>query len=172
MDEQAFDALAEAGDSAMIIVTTAAEGVRAGCLVGFHTQSSIEPRRYAVWLSKANHTYRAALRAERLAIHFLTTADEAIAEFFGTRTGEDGDKFETFAVTTDAEGVPLLDALPHRMIGRRVAMIEVGGDHALVEIAVDAVHGGAEPFAPLRLASVIHLRPGHEAQERTVRPDR
>ena len=45
---------------------------RAGCLVGFHSQSSIDPRQYAVWLSKANHTYPVALRSELFAVHFLT----------------------------------------------------------------------------------------------------
>ena len=50
----AFKDLIAQLDYPMIVVTTASAGERAGCLVGFHTQSSIDPERFAVWLSKAN----------------------------------------------------------------------------------------------------------------------
>src|SRR5699024_11830417 len=51
-----LDALLGSADPPLIVVTTAAEGERAGCLVGFHSQASIGPQRYCFWLSKANHT--------------------------------------------------------------------------------------------------------------------
>jgi hypothetical protein len=51
---------------ALIVLTTAAENQRAGCLVGFHAQSSLAPRHHCLWLSKANHTYRASLRADTI----------------------------------------------------------------------------------------------------------
>ena len=38
-------------DAAMVVVTVAVGDERDGCLVGFHSQSSIDPRRYVVWLS-------------------------------------------------------------------------------------------------------------------------
>ena len=60
------DDVVEHVDQALIVVTTAANDQRSGCLVGFHTQCSIEPFRYAVWLSKANLTYRVALFAHAL----------------------------------------------------------------------------------------------------------
>ncbi len=41
-----FTTLMAALDSPLIVVTTADERERAGCLVGFHGQSSIEPQRY------------------------------------------------------------------------------------------------------------------------------
>ncbi len=80
-------------DPPMVVVTTAVAGERAGCLVGFHSQSSIDPPRYDVWLSKANHTYRVALRSTHLAVHLLTADDLAVAEHFGTLTGDEVDKF-------------------------------------------------------------------------------
>ena len=64
-----FDSLMASLDPPMVVVTAAAGGERAGCLVGFHSQSSIEPARCCVWLSKANHTYRVAL----LAAHWAST---------------------------------------------------------------------------------------------------
>jgi hypothetical protein len=49
--------------------------------------SSMGPERYCVWLSKANHTYRVALRSTHLAVHFLTAADRGLAERFGYSGG-------------------------------------------------------------------------------------
>jgi len=46
MAEHDFNTLMAALDSPLIVVTTADERERAGCLVEFHAQSSIEPRRY------------------------------------------------------------------------------------------------------------------------------
>jgi flavin reductase (DIM6/NTAB) family NADH-FMN oxidoreductase RutF len=56
MAEHDFNTLMAALDSPLIVVTTADVRERAGCLVEFHGQSSIEPQRYCVWLSKANYT--------------------------------------------------------------------------------------------------------------------
>ena len=88
MAEHDFNTLMAALDSPLIVVTTADERERAGCLVEFHVQSSIEPQRYSVWLSKANYTYRVALHSSHLVIHFLTADDLPLAELFGTQTGD------------------------------------------------------------------------------------
>jgi flavin reductase (DIM6/NTAB) family NADH-FMN oxidoreductase RutF len=165
----AFDALMSALDRPMAVVTTSAHGERAGCLVGFHMQSAIDPPRYTVWLSKANHTYRIGLRATYLAVHFLTRNDLSLAELFGTRTGDDGDKFRDVPVSTGPGGVPLLDACPTRLVGRRVALLDEGGDHVCV--TTEVVHAtGAGRFTPLLLSDVAHLTPGHDADERAAPP--
>ena len=48
----------------MFVVGAAADGDADACLVGFTSQCSIEPPRFAVFLSKANHTYELASRAD------------------------------------------------------------------------------------------------------------
>ena len=58
-------------DGPMYVVTAAAARERAGCLVGFAGQCSIEPERHMVWISKANHTYRVATAAGHLGVHLL-----------------------------------------------------------------------------------------------------
>lgn len=162
MTVDAFDDLVSGADGAMIVVTAAAGGERAGCLVGFHTQSSIEPPRYAVWLSKANHTYRVAMQATHLAVHVLTTDDRALAVRFGARTGDDTDKFAGVRVETGSGGAPVLVACRHLLVGRRVALHDDGGDHVCVVLEpVEARSDGN--FTPLRLAEVADLSPGHEA---------
>jgi flavin reductase (DIM6/NTAB) family NADH-FMN oxidoreductase RutF len=85
--DEPFDEVVAAVNGAMVVVTAAVGVERAGCLVGFHSQTSIDPRRYTVWLSKANHTYRVSLLATHLAVHFLTDADRDLGEMFGALSG-------------------------------------------------------------------------------------
>src|SRR4051812_45302563 len=112
MDRAAFDDLVAAFDGALVVVTTAAGDERAGCVVGFHCQSSIDPPHYAVWLSKANRTYRVALLADHLAVHALGQGDRDVAELFGGETGDEVDKFSRCEWSPGPDGVPLLTRLP------------------------------------------------------------
>ncbi len=169
MSDEAFETLMGSADPPLIVLTTAAEGERAGCLVGFHAQSSITPPHYSVWLSKANHTYRVGLRAAHFAVHFLTAQDLALAERFGTLTGEDTDKFAGVDFSLDEHGVPLLEACPSRMSLERIAVLDDGGDHVCLTTRVSSAHT-AEGFVPLRLSGADHLDPGHDSQERAVQP--
>jgi flavin reductase (DIM6/NTAB) family NADH-FMN oxidoreductase RutF len=166
--EDGFDALTSALDAAVVVVTAAAPGgsERAGCLVGFHSQCSIEPRLYAVWLSKLNHTYRVALVAEYVAVHPLGAGDRDLAELFGGRTGDEIDKFGRCDWRPGPGGVPLLTGRSGgRLVLRRTALHHVGGDHAclvgepvLAEPPDRDAPGG---FTPLRLASAGKVQPGH-----------
>ena len=160
-----FETIMSSLDARMAVVTTADDRERAGCLVGFHVQSSIEPPRYTIWLSKANHTYRVGLRATHFGIHFLTTDDQEVAELFGTRTGETVDKFRGLPLGTGPGRVPVLLRCPHRLIVRRIAQLDDGGDHVCITTEPVEEHTAGR-FAPLRLSDVQHLQPGHDADER------
>jgi flavin reductase (DIM6/NTAB) family NADH-FMN oxidoreductase RutF len=164
-----FTRLVACADPAMVIVTTAAGDERGGCLVGFHAQSSIDPERYSLWLSKANHTYRLALRASHLAIHFLATDDTDLAAHFGTLTGDDVDKFERLTFDLRAGGVPVLRQIPNWFVTRKVALLDEGGDHVCISTEPVEAHAGGT-YAPLRLSMVDHLQPGHGNQERHSPP--
>ena len=169
MPRDAFTTIMSSLDTPLIVVTTAEGDERAGCLVGFHTQSSIDPGRYCVWLSKANYTYRVGLRATYLAVHFLTSGDLPLAERFGTLTGDETDKFAGLRVSPGPGGVPVLEDCPHRLILRRVVLVDEGGDHVCVTgEALAAVSSG--PFEPLRLSRAQHLKPGHRPWERPDPP--
>ena len=169
MSDDAFDTLMAAADPPLIVLTTAAEEEPAGCLVGFHAQSSITPHHYCVWLSKANHTYRVGLRATHFGVHFLTTDDFAIAERFGTLSGEDTDKFAGYDVDLDPHGVPYLTACPNRMSLERIALLDDGSDHVCLTTRVLAARS-AKSFEPLRVSRAVHLVPGHESEERAIEP--
>lgn len=170
MGEDSFSDLMTSLDAPLIVLTTTAEGQRAGCLVGFHAQSSIAPEHYCVWLSKANHTYRVGLRAQYFAVHFLTSTDLGLAEAFGTRSGADVDKFSGLELDDDQTGVPLLRACRHRLVLERIAILDDGGDHVCLTTRVlRAMTEG--PFAPLRLSAASHLEPGRSSEERAVHAD-
>lgn len=164
-----FTALMSAADPAMIVVTTAVEGEPAGCLVGFHAQSSVLPAHYAVRLSKANHTYRVGLRASHFAVHLLSVHDIALAELFGTRSEMDTDKFSGLDVDLGVAGVPLLGACPHRLLLERITLLDDGGDHVGVSGKVLSAQSPGR-LEPLRLSAVAHLRAGHDSAERVIRP--
>lgn len=164
-----FDTLMESVDTPLVVVTTAAEGTLAGCVVGFHSQSSIEDEGYSFWLSKANHTYRTSLRSSHFAVHFLTTQHLDLAERFGTHTSEETDKFAGLDVDLDDHGVPVIRGCPHRLLLDRIAVLDDGGDHVCVTTRVRAAESSG-PFTPLRLSDAAHFEPGHDAEERAVRP--
>ena len=162
---EAFDALVASMDTAMVVVTVAAGDERDGCLVGFHCQCSIEPPRYAVWLSKANRTYELASRASHLAVHLLDAGQHELAVVFGARTGDEVDKLAGCEWTPGPGRVPLLDAAPSRFAGRIVDRIADDSDHeCLVIEPVDAAGDG--PERPMRLSMVDDIDPGHHAEER------
>lgn len=169
MSLDALDSLMTSLDVPMAIVTTRMGDERAGCLIGFHAQSSIEPMRYCIWLSKANHTYRVMLRSTHLAVHYLSREHFELARTFGTLSGDDVDKFGLCDTYEGPFGVPLLSACEHRIVARRVALLDEGGDHVCISIEpVDATSAG--PFTPLRLSDVDHLEPGHASEERNNPP--
>lgn len=161
---EGFDELMAQVATAMVIVTVSVDGEASGCLVGFHTQCSINPRRYALWLSKANHTYELALRAHTFAVHFLDDGDGPLAELFGGLTGDEVDKFERTGWAPGPGGVPLLDDCGHRLVLARHAFFDAGEDH--VCLVGDPIAASSDDgFAPLRLTDVDDIEPGHEAEE-------
>ena len=164
-----FNDLMARMDNLMLVVTTASGRVRAGCLVGFHAQCSIDPPEYAIWLSKANHTYRVGALADTFAVHFLGAEHEGLAELFGTVSGDDTDKFERCAWSRGPDGVPLLDDVPDRFVGRRTGLFDPGTDHVCVVLSPLEVHADGSPDR-LWLGEVRDLEPGHDAEERQ-RPD-
>ena len=169
MSDKAFETLMAVADPPLIVLTTAVENERAGCLVGFHAQSSMTPQHYCVWLSKANHTYRAGLRASHFALHFLAENDLDLAERFGTLCGQDIDKFDGLSIDVDPNGVPLLNACPNRILLERVAVLDDGGDHVCFTTEVTSARAAGH-FVPLRVSGASHLDPGHESEERAIHP--
>jgi len=147
----------------MVVVTAASGDECSGCLVGFHGQSSIDPMRYCVWISKANHTYSVIVRATHFAVHFLTDHDHDLADLFGGTTGDNIDKFAQVDIKLGAGDTPTIDRCPNRIVARRVVLMDNGGDH--VCIVGEPVDTSYAPFVPLRMSGVADVSPGHAADD-------
>lgn len=158
-----MDGFTDLLDYPMYVVTAAAFGERSGCLVGFASQCSLDPPRFVVWLSKANHTYPVAERASFLAVHLLGRHQIDLAELFGGETGDRVDKFDEVRWSPSHGGVPVLADVPAWFVGR-IGQRADWGDH--VGFLLSPVEGDAGTMPPgplLRLSDVSDTKPGHPA---------
>jgi flavin reductase (DIM6/NTAB) family NADH-FMN oxidoreductase RutF len=134
----------------MVVVTTAVDSERAGCLVGFHAQSSIEPQRLTVCLSKANSTYRVALRD---ALRRALSRHRPVPDRAALRR-QDRRRRRQVRGMVDSSGpgqAPILAEVPHCMALRRVALLDEGGDHVCVvgELTAALSNRGVSAAAPV-----------------------
>jgi flavin reductase (DIM6/NTAB) family NADH-FMN oxidoreductase RutF len=148
-------------DYPMYIVTAAAGGELAGCLIGFTTQCSIDPPRFLACLSDKNRTFRVARDAEVLVVHLVPDTAEELARLFGSETGDEVDKFAHCDWTPGPGGTPVLSACRNWFAGRVLARWPAG-DHVayLLEPVAAERQPAEEPFAFHRAR---RLEPGHEA---------
>ena len=146
----------------MFVVTTAADGHASGCLVGFATQTSLDPPRFLVGISRRNHTYQVALRARHLAVHVVARRDIGLARLFGSQTGDELDKFERCTWHSGPAGMPILDDAAAWFVGKTLNRLDVG-DHVgyLLEPVAGYASGHADDL--VSLSDVTDLEPGHEA---------
>jgi flavin reductase (DIM6/NTAB) family NADH-FMN oxidoreductase RutF len=158
----AFGLLLGAVDYPMFVVTAAAGGQRAGCLVGFTTQVSIEPRRFLAALSDKNRSFRVALRADRLAVHAIAAAERSLVRLFGEQTGDLVDKFAQCDWHEGPGGVPILDRAAAWFSGAVVQRVPFG-DHTGFVIEPDAGECRSAAGGLISFADVRDLDPGHDA---------
>lgn len=157
-----FDALVSGIDYPMFIVTTAADGRRAGCLVGFVSQASIDPPRLLVLLSIRNGTYRLAKEATTLVVHFLHQDNMALATLFGEQSGDWTDKFDSCQWSPGPEDVPVLHGVRGWVAGTIKARYDDGGDH--VAHLLDITAAGLDTDGPpLTFQAVRDMQPGHDS---------
>jgi flavin reductase (DIM6/NTAB) family NADH-FMN oxidoreductase RutF len=148
-------------DYPMLIVTAAAGGEKAGCLVGFATQCSIDPPLFAVWLSRKNHTFRVAQEADVLAVHFPSSDDAPLAALFGAETSDEVDKFAQCRWREGLGGVPLLEDCVRWFTGRVVDRIPTEDHVGFLLAPLEAACGSWA--GQLGFKSARHLSPGHDA---------
>jgi flavin reductase (DIM6/NTAB) family NADH-FMN oxidoreductase RutF len=150
-------------DYPMFIVTATDGRERAGCLVGFATQCSIDPPRFLVCLSDKNRTFRVARGADVVVVHLVPADADALAELFGSQTGDDIDKFARCSWRPGPGGTPVLDECGNWFAGRILERVPAGDHCALLLEPFDAHSdgdGGDEAFTFHRAR---RMEPGHEA---------
>lgn len=159
-EPEAFHAGVSQIDYPMVVVTAAADGERSGCLVGFHTQCSIDPARFLVCLSTTNHTFAVAGRSDRLAVHFLDEDDHELSVLFGEQTGDEVDKFAV-CDWQEAHGAPVLVATKAWFVGQVLDRVPFGDHVGHVLQPLDGRASG--PLRQLGFQRVKTMKPGHPA---------
>lgn len=159
-----FDDFVGLLDYPMFVVTTRAEDRSAGCLVGFATQSSIDPPTFLVGISRENHTYAVAQQATHLAVHVLDREHLHLARLFGGQTGQKVDKFARCQWHSGPEGLPILDAAAGWFVGRIERRFDMG-DHVghLLAPVVAGIKSAEKTTTLVSYDDVDDLKPGHEA---------
>ncbi len=133
--EDTYDQILDSLQWPMVVVTARADddGERGGCLVGFHTQCSIEPRRHLVMISDANHTAAIVRRASRVAVHFLGVEQTELARAFGELTDDDPGTNKLAGVAVgDDPAAPILEDAAAWFVGSIVERVDVGDHTALL----------------------------------------
>jgi flavin reductase (DIM6/NTAB) family NADH-FMN oxidoreductase RutF len=157
-----FPALVADLEYPMAVVTCDDGRQRSGCLVGFLSQCSIDPPRMTVWISITNHTHPVALASDHLAVHLLSSAERGVAELFGSRTGDEVDKFSRCAWHPGPGGAPVLEDCTRWFVAR-VLDHHADGDHTgfLLE-PVELGPTDAPWTGQLGFQAVRDLDPGHD----------
>lgn len=145
----------------MIAVTTQADGERSGCLVGFATQVGIDPARFLVGLSRTNHTFGVARRADHLAVHILSKPAMSLARLFGGETDDELDKFAHCAWHSGPQGMPILDDAVAWMVGKTLDRINFGDHTGYLLEPVDAWFAKGDADV-IRFGDVLDVKPGHD----------
>jgi flavin reductase (DIM6/NTAB) family NADH-FMN oxidoreductase RutF len=159
---EAFDALVGALDYPMFIATTVADGERAGCLLGFATQCSIDPERFLACISDKNRTYRVLERgASAIVVHVVPREADKLVELFGGETGDERDKFDRCSWRRGPQGLPLLDDCPSWFAGRILERRPLGDHVGFLTEPFAGEDGGERGFYPFSRAK--RIEPGHEA---------
>lgn len=165
MDDSAvepFEKLVGLLNYPMFVVTTNGDGVLAGCLVGFASQTSINPPRFLVGLSKRNHTYRVATDATHLAVHVFDREHLDVVELFGGQTGDKINKFERCSWHRGTAEMPILDDAAAWFVGKVIDRFSLG-DHVghLLEPVAGSPPEHLEHW--VTFSDVRDMEPGHEA---------
>jgi flavin reductase (DIM6/NTAB) family NADH-FMN oxidoreductase RutF len=159
--EAGFNALVGDLEYPMFIVTARAGDEPLGCLVGFATQMSIHPPRFAVCLSHKNRTIRRGHDAALLGVHCVPAEAGELAELFGGQTGDEVDKFARCAWHEGPDGVPILDDCTNRFVGRVVWRADAGDHDAFLLEPIAAQADASQREFTFHRAKRIEA--GHEA---------
>jgi flavin reductase (DIM6/NTAB) family NADH-FMN oxidoreductase RutF len=125
---EAFEKLVGLLNYLMFVVSTEADGITAGCLVGFASQTSIHPPRFLVGLSKQNHTFRVGAHAAHLAVRVFDREHLDVVELFGTQTGDTINMFDRCSWHRGPAQMPILDDAAAWFVGKILDHFSLG-DH-------------------------------------------
>jgi flavin reductase (DIM6/NTAB) family NADH-FMN oxidoreductase RutF len=144
----------------VFVVTTTAAGERDGCVIGFATQTSVDPARFLACLSRSNRTFRLAREASALAVHLIPRERRDLAELFGGETGDEIDKLARCEWSPGPHDLPILDGCPSWFAGSILSRHDLGDHEGYL---LDPIEARYEPGELLYFQDVKDIEPGHGA---------
>jgi flavin reductase (DIM6/NTAB) family NADH-FMN oxidoreductase RutF len=147
--------------SLFVVTTGSSPGEISGCLVGFVTQCSIRPPRFLICISKVNHTYFVAERAEGVVLHLLGRDQTELASLFGECTGDNFTKFEHCHWSPGTTGAPVLSDCAAWIECLILERFGVGDHQALLTRPLAGDRGQCQGV--LTSHTLPPLEPGHPA---------
>jgi flavin reductase (DIM6/NTAB) family NADH-FMN oxidoreductase RutF len=157
----AMDAFTATDYPLYVVTVGTGAGERSGCVAGFVTQCSIVPARFLVCISKVNHTFVVAERAEGMALHLLGSDQMATARLFAEESGDTTDKFAHCRWRPGPHHAPVLTSCAAWLEGVAIGHQSVG-DHQAYLFRPET--GGRGPNdGLLTLADAPDLHPAHPA---------
>jgi flavin reductase (DIM6/NTAB) family NADH-FMN oxidoreductase RutF len=156
---RAAEALADAIDYPLYVVTASSGDEVSGCLAGFVTQCSLNPVCFVVCVSKLNHTFGVARRSAGLAVHLIGADQGDVASLFGEESGDWMDKFSRVGWTAGQTGAPLLAECAAWVEGPVIGT-QSAGDHQTFVIEV-AAGGAGSRRGSFKLSDATELDAGH-----------
>ena len=128
MDARAFNALS----CGVYIISAAANGKNAGCIVNTVTQVTAQPARLLAAVNKDNYTAGVIRAAGAFEVSVLTQdAPMALIAAFGFASSADTDKFAQAAHRFDAQGMPYVTQDACSRFACRVTDVIDAGTHLL-----------------------------------------
>ena len=112
-------------------------------------------------LSKTNHTFRVARFAPTLAVHVLREHDRALAERFGSETGDEVDKFSGLAWNVGPGGAPVLEGVD--WFAGTVGQAYDVGDHVavIIDVLTNVGNHGRADAQQLPSSALATVTAGH-----------
>jgi flavin reductase (DIM6/NTAB) family NADH-FMN oxidoreductase RutF len=156
------DAITAAANYPLYVVTASSGDDVSGCLAGFVTQSSIEPVRFIICLSKVNHTFAVAERSNALGLHLLGSDQRETASLFGETSGDQIDKLASLEWRRGATGTPILTDCAAWIEGTVIHRSSAGDHEAFFVTVVDG--GPGTRRGRFMLDDATAFDPGHPAE--------
>lgn len=102
-----------------------------------------------------------ACQAEALAVHFVPSSADHLAQLFGSETGDEVDKFAQCEWHEGPSGLPILDECDNWFAGAILTRHDLG-DHVGFPLDPITAHSGT-PLDEFTLHRARRMEPGHEA---------
>ena len=134
-----------------VLTTRSAEGFGAAT-ISWLSQASFEPPLLMLALRRETSVWQGLSASEDAVIHVVERGQEDLAKRFFTGCVVEEGRINGQPFSEGPGGLPLIEAMPHRIHVRKRSMLPSGGDHDLFLVEVRALESAGAAPNPLIVA--------------------